>query len=118
MRRTATAHLPSTASRWLTIYGLGTRTLELRRHGAGHTRDNSIVWIPDIKLLWGGCLVKSAKSKTMGYIDEADLDAWPGTIESLRETYPDVKIVVPGHGQPGGTELFDRTLELIGELPD
>ncbi|MCP4307158.1 MAG: hypothetical protein GY788_20270 [bacterium] len=75
--------------------------------------DNIVVWIPDGSVLFGGCLVKSARSNHLGYTDEADLASWPDTIERLRRRYEALRLVVPGHGSPGRTELFDRTLELL-----
>jgi len=92
---------------------VGDRRLELRHLGAGHTVDNIVVWIPDEKILFGGCLIKSAGAKGMGYIGEADIDAWPGTLARVAAEYPDAALIVPGHGRPGGSDTLERTLELI-----
>ena len=81
--------------------------------GPGHTADNIVVWIPDQEILFGGCLVRSATSTQLGYTDEADLERWPRTIETLLEAYGDARWIVPGHGRPGGAELLRRTLELL-----
>jgi len=95
------------------VLSVGGRTLELRYLGGGHTVDNIVVWIGDQKVLFGGCLVKAAGAKTLGYTKEADLAAWPQTVTALRSAYPDARLIVPGHGSPGGYELLDRTLELL-----
>jgi metallo-beta-lactamase class B len=92
---------------------VGTRVLQLRFVGPGHTLDNIVVWIPDVEILFGGCLLRPAASKTLGYTKEADLERWPETIEKVIEDYGDAKRIVPGHGPPGGRELMDRTLELL-----
>jgi metallo-beta-lactamase class B len=39
---------------------VGGRTLELRYLGGGHTVDTIVVWVEDEKVLFGGCLVRSA----------------------------------------------------------
>ncbi|MBV1911614.1 MAG: hypothetical protein KUG78_20145 [Kangiellaceae bacterium] len=52
-------------------------------HGEGHTIDNLVVWLPQSKLLYGGCLIKSEKSKSLGYVAEASFDLWEGTIDTL-----------------------------------
>ena len=83
--------------------------------GAGHTIDNIVVWIPEEKILFGGCMIKSLSSNTPGNIRDADLDSWPRTIEKLITRFKNAKIVVPGHGTYGGTELLDHTLNLIKE---
>jgi metallo-beta-lactamase class B len=92
---------------------LGSRVLEARFVGPGHTVDTVIVWIPDVRLLFGGDLVRSASAGSLGFTREADLENWPASIEALRREYGEAALVVPGHGRPGGTELLDHTLELL-----
>jgi metallo-beta-lactamase class B len=81
--------------------------------GAGHTLDNSVVWLSDAKLIHGGCLVKSASSTSIGNIRDADIAAWPASIATLGARYPDAEIVVPGHGPVGDFTLLDTTLTLL-----
>jgi metallo-beta-lactamase class B len=93
---------------------LGSRALEVRFVGPGHTADNVVVWLPDARLLFGGDLVRSGR--TLGFTREANIEAWPSSIENLRREYPEAALVVPGHGPPGGVELLDHTLELLAGL--
>ncbi len=92
---------------------VGSRTLELHAAGPGHTIDNIVVWIPDQEILFGGCAVRSGRSTQLGYTDEADLERWPRTIETLLEDYGGARWIVPGHGSPGDAELLRHTLELL-----
>lgn len=92
---------------------VGARKLEIRYVGGGHTVDNIVVWIPDEKILFGGCFVKAVSAKDLGNTREADLGAWPGSIERLLARYGDARLIVPGHGAPGGKELLIHTLELL-----
>ena len=71
-----------------------------------------MVWIPSANVLFGGCLVKR-QGGTKGYIDEADLEAWPETLRKLKAAYPQAEVVVPGHGRPGTLEYLDYTIELV-----
>ncbi len=91
----------------------GERELELYYPGPGHTVDNIVTWIADEKVLFGGCLVKAGDYKTLGFTKEADLAAWPATLVRLKNRFPAVRLLVPGHGDPGGPELIDHTLELL-----
>ena len=34
-------------------------------------------------------------------------------IEKMIKKYPDIKTVIPGHGDIGGTELLTHTIELV-----
>jgi hypothetical protein len=36
---------------------------------------------------------------------------------NLKSKYPDARIIVPGHGDPGGPELIEHTLKLLKEGP-
>jgi arylsulfatase A-like enzyme/glyoxylase-like metal-dependent hydrolase (beta-lactamase superfamily II) len=94
---------------------LGSRTLEARFVGAGHTVDTVVVWLPDARILFGGDLVRSAASRALGFTGEADLRAWPASVDALERAYGDAGVVVPGHGAPGGPELFRHTRELLAE---
>jgi metallo-beta-lactamase class B len=80
--------------------------------GAGHTTDNVVAWLPKQQILFGGCLVKSLDSQSLGNTSDGDLTAYPTTLKRVRAAYPNARIVVPGHGDWGGTELIDHTLKL------
>ncbi len=87
--------------------------LECRYFGAGHTDDNITVWVPEKQFLFGGCLIKTARARTLGNVREADIDHWDETVRRVQQSYPNVSIVVPGHGAFGGAELLSHTIELI-----
>jgi metallo-beta-lactamase class B len=77
--------------------------------GPAHAPDNVLVFFPARRLLFGGCMIKSSRS--IGYIGHADLGHWEAAVDVARALHPDV--VVPGHGSLGGTELFDRTVDVV-----
>jgi metallo-beta-lactamase class B VIM len=90
-------------------------SIEVFFPGAGHTRDNLVVWVPQHDLLFGGCIVKSAHDRTLGNTADADLREWPESLRRLQARYGQALLVVPGHGDPGGPELLQHTLDLCGE---
>jgi metallo-beta-lactamase class B len=94
---------------------LGGREIHVQYPGPGHTRDNIVVWIPAQRILVGGCLIKSAQAKDLGYIKEADLAQWPKTVEKIYQEFKQARIVVPGHGDPSGIEAITHTLELLNK---
>jgi glyoxylase-like metal-dependent hydrolase (beta-lactamase superfamily II) len=89
------------------------RGFEVFYPGPGHTVDNVVVWLPAQHVLFGGCLVKAESAEDLGYVAEADLASWPLSIAAVRERYPDMRMVVPGHGAPGAPAALARTLELL-----
>ncbi|MGZ9897479.1 DIM/SIM/IMP family subclass B1 metallo-beta-lactamase [Shewanella gaetbuli] len=94
-------------------YSLVPGLVEVFDIGAGHTRDNLVVWLPQQKILFGGCLVKSLETKTMGYTLESDMQAWPLTVKQVMHQFSDAEMVVPGHGKVGDMSLLNHTIELI-----
>jgi len=87
---------------------------ELYFPGAGHTRDNVVVWFPRQRALLGGCLLKSTTSNGLGNLADAVVGEWASSIRRVRETYPHPGIVVPGHGTATGDSI-GTTLRLIAE---
>ncbi len=95
---------------------VGGRPVVCRHLGEAHTQDNIVVWLPLEKVLFGGCMVKSLDAGK-GNLADANVAAWPATIEAIQAAFPDVAIVIPGHGAPGGPELLDYTIRLFREIP-
>jgi len=80
--------------------------------GAAHSMDNIVVWIPSGKILFPGCICKSADSGNLGNTADGDLNAYPATVEWIIRKFPGAEIVIPGHGLPGGPEILNHTLSL------
>jgi len=88
-------------------------SVEVFYPGAGHSSDNLVVYVPEAAVLFGGCAVHEAARETAGNVRDADLRSWPFAIRRVQERYPDAKIIVPGHGVPGGPELLDHTISVV-----
>lgn len=93
-------------------FEVGNTYVLTRYFGAGHTADNIVGYIPDEKTLFGGCLIKSLGA-SRGNLADADTTHWPITIKRIKEAYPELTMVVPGHGQPGNSQLLDYTIGLF-----
>ena len=105
--------VPSTSFSDSLIIDLNGLGLECRFFGEGHTFDNITVWIPEKRLLFGGCLIKSFVSENLGYIGDADLSEWDSTVKKVMGKYENIETVIPGHGNYGGIELLTHTIELV-----
>ncbi|MCB0641564.1 MAG: subclass B1 metallo-beta-lactamase [Phaeodactylibacter sp.] len=93
-------------------FELGGLPVECRFFGEGHTRDNIVSYLPEEKVLFGGCLIKSLGAGP-GNLSDANVNAWSATVQQIKNTYPQVYGVVPGHGQAGGRRLLDYTIKLF-----
>ncbi len=94
------------------LFTIGGKKVYAEYFGEGHTKDNVIGYFPDEKAIFGGCLIKEMNA-TKGFLGDANLTAWPETVQKLKQKYPNTKIVIPGHGNSGGSELFDYTIKLF-----
>jgi metallo-beta-lactamase class B len=91
---------------------LGELVIECYYLGAAHSTDNIVVWIPSERILFAGCTIKSMGSGNLGNTADGDLTAYPETLTKLMHKFPSPKIVIPGHGEYGGLELIEHTMEL------
>ncbi len=94
---------------------LNDKAIECYYPGAAHSTDNIVVWIPSEKILFAGCMAKEMKATTKGNLADADLKAWPNTIKKVMAKFPSARIVIPGHGDAGGVELLQHTLDVINK---
>ncbi|OUR96059.1 subclass B1 metallo-beta-lactamase [Flavobacteriales bacterium 33_180_T64] len=80
--------------------------------GEGHTKDNIIGYFPENNTIFGGCLIKKVGAGK-GNLEDANTNDWSETVRKIKLRYPEVEIVIPGHGKWGGIELLDYTIELF-----
>jgi len=72
---------------------MGALEVRIIHAGAGHTGGDTIVWVPSQRVLFSGDLVEYAAGV---YTGDAHLEAWPQTLEYLKNLKP--KALVPGRG--------------------
>ena len=80
--------------------------------GESHSPDNFVVYLPESKLLFGGCMVKSLDSKNLGNTADANLAEWLFSVRKVLQRFKEAQIVVPGHGRWGDAKLLHHTLKL------
>lgn len=97
----------------LLTYG-NNNSLEAYYPGPGHTADNTVVYLNDHHILYGGCFIKSTSSTSLGNLEDASVTDWPTSLGKVMERYSERKLVIPGHGnwKPGAIE---KTLDLLSK---
>lgn len=78
--------------RELSIF-LGSLEVQLKHIGAGHTKGDTIAWIPSQQVCFSGDLVEYNAGV---YTGDAQLEEWPATLERLRAL--GAQKLVPGRG--------------------
>ncbi len=94
------------------VLKVGKENIVAKFFGEGHTRDNIVGYFPSENVLFGGCLIKETGAGK-GYLGDANVTAWSATVERVKKEYPNLKIIVPGHGAYGDQKLLDYTIELF-----
>jgi glyoxylase-like metal-dependent hydrolase (beta-lactamase superfamily II) len=72
---------------------LGGVTVEIRQVGRGHTKGDTIAWLPQQRVLYAGDLVEH---QTTCYCGDAYLRDWPAALDGLTALAPEK--LVPGRG--------------------
>jgi glyoxylase-like metal-dependent hydrolase (beta-lactamase superfamily II) len=78
--------------RSLTLF-MGKREVRILQLGRGHTKGDTVVWLPREKVLFAGDLVEYGATP---YTGDAYLQDWPQTLANLRALGPEM--LVPGRG--------------------
>lgn len=94
---------------------IGSLNFEVYYPGESHSPDNVVVYIHELRLLFGGCMVKSLDSKNLGFTGDANLKEWPSSILKIQKKYPQVLTVIPHHGNWGDKSLLKHTLDLFNK---
>jgi glyoxylase-like metal-dependent hydrolase (beta-lactamase superfamily II) len=82
----------------MTLY-LGQTEVQIIHAGRGHTKGDTIVWLPKERVLFSGDLVEYGATP---YCGDAHLQDWPQTLQKLRDLKP--LALVPGRGDALTTE--------------
>lgn len=77
----------------LTLF-LGKREVQIMHLGKGHTKGDTVVWLPKEKVLYSGDQVEWGATP---YCGDAHLTEWPDSLEKLKALNPEK--LVPGRGE-------------------
>lgn len=72
---------------------LGKTEIKIMQVGAGHTKGDTIVWLPKEKVLYSGDLLEYGATP---YTGDAYLNDWPTTLDNITAMKPEA--LVPGRG--------------------
>ncbi|MGW0737865.1 MBL fold metallo-hydrolase [Streptomyces sp. NPDC002851] len=98
----------------LTLYVGALRAEVLHIGPAAHTTDDTVVWLPEQRVLFTGDLVMNGVTP---FVPMGSVTGSLAALDRLRALGP--RVVVPGHGPVGGTGMFDvneRYLRWVWDL--
>jgi metallo-beta-lactamase class B len=95
-----------------TTFHLGGLKLETFYPGPGHAPDNIVVWFPEQKILYGGCLYKSVDDHDLGNLGDANVTAWPGSIRKVQQRFGKPAYMIVGHGNWHSLHADTHTIQM------
>ena len=94
------------------ILKVGNQKVFTKFFGEGHTKDNVVGYFPSENIMFGGCLIKVIGAGK-GNLEDANVAEWSKTVEKVKKEYPDVVLIIPGHGKYGNRDLLEYTINLF-----
>lgn len=86
-------------------------TIETREFGAGEAECVTVLYLPQTGDLFSADIVQNGMT---AFLLEGRIDAWLGQIDSLRQEFPDMRTLHPGHGDSGApNDLLNRQREYL-----
>jgi metallo-beta-lactamase class B len=80
-----------------TLFNVGNHAFETYYPGPGHTEDNIVLWFAKEKVLYGGCLIKGAEAKNLGFLGDGNTAEYETTLKNVQQKYPDPKFIIVSH---------------------
>lgn len=101
--------------RELTVF-MGKREVKIMHLGKGHTKGDTVVWLPKEKILFSGDQVEYGATP---YTGDAYHEEWPSTLEKIAALQPEQ--LVPGRGEALVTaeqclEAINGTRDFLGQM--
>ncbi|PXY42929.1 subclass B1 metallo-beta-lactamase [Flavobacterium hydrophilum] len=96
-----------------TIFTVGKHRFEVYYPGRGHAQDNIVVWFNKEKVLYGGCFIKSAEAKDLGYLGDADVKEWEKSIQKVQAKFKKPIYIIPGHDNWTNIVSLTHTLKMV-----
>jgi metallo-beta-lactamase class B len=99
-----------------TTFQLGGYTFETYFPGEGHTVDNIVIWFKNEKILYGGCLIKGADAKNLGYLDDGNTMEYETTLKKVKKKFPHPQFIIVAHSDWKDTHSLQHSIMLAKQL--
>lgn len=99
-----------------TSFTIDQHTFQTYFPGQGHTAVNIVIWFAQEKILYGGCLIKSAIDDDLGNLGDANVKEYATTIKNVQQKCPLPNFVIVGHGDWTNANSLQHTLDMAKQL--
>lgn len=84
--------------------------------GEGHTKDNIVIWFPKEKILLGGCLIKGAKDKNLGFLGDGNTNEYANTLLKVQRKFPNPKFIITTHSDWRDINSLKNSIRMAKQL--
>ncbi len=99
-----------------TTFHVGQYAFETYFPGQGHTADNIIIWFEQEKILYGGCLIKGADAKDLGYLGDANATAYYATLKNVAQKCAHPKHIIISHSDWNNKNSLKHSIKMAKKL--
>jgi metallo-beta-lactamase class B len=101
-----------------TVFNVGQYSFETYFPGQGHTVDNIVIWFKKEKILYGGCLIKGADDKNLGYLDDGNKTEYESTLKRVQKKCGKAKFIIVAHSNWKNINSLKHSLMMAKELKE
>lgn len=84
--------------------------------GEGHTKDNIVIWFPKEKILLGGCLIKGAKDKNLGFLGDGNSQEYANTLLKVQQKFPNPRLIITTHSDWRDINSLKNSIRMAKQL--
>ena len=99
-----------------TFFTVGPYSFQTYFPGQGHAPDNIVIWFEKEKIIYGGCLIKSAEDSDLGNLSDANVKEYATTIKNVQVKCKNPKYIITGHNDWTSTRSLKHTLKMAQQL--
>jgi metallo-beta-lactamase class B len=75
-----------------------------------------VIWFEKEKILYGGCLIKGAEAKDLGYLGDANVNEYANTLRNVQLKCPDPKHIIVSHHDWEDVNCLKHSIRLAEEM--
>lgn len=99
-----------------TLFRFGQYSFEVYYPGHGHTIDNIVIWFNKEKVLYGGCLIKGADDDSLGYLGDASITDYAGTLKKVKKYCSNPRHIIVAHSDWNNLNSLNHSIEMAEAL--
>ncbi len=99
-----------------TVFNVGKYSFETYYPGEGHTTDNIIIWFEKEKILYGGCLIKGADAEDLGYLGDANVKEYAGSLLRVQKKCTAPNFIIISHSDWNNLNSLKHSIKLAKKL--